>query len=218
MILGSRRVFLRHTLAGSLAAVIVTLLWFSHLEQSGSQAALWRAFADTAFIFLFITLIIGPLTVLWNPALRILKWRREFGIWFAILAFCHGFLVVSGLFKWNIISTLSQGGLGLANLMGATALFFALILAATSSDRAVAFLGIGSWKWLHYSSYVIFYLVGFHAVHNLFISPISPAHWFRYLFLLMVLAVPILQLSAFLKIVISNRRRLKENEIRNKTN
>ena len=215
MILGSRRVFLRHVLVGAPAVLIVSLLWFSYLEQSGSEAGLWRAFADTAFIFLFITLSIGPLTVLWKPSLRVLKWRREFGIWFAILALCHGFLIISGLFRWNVIGTLSQGGLGLANLMGAVALFLALVLAATSSDRAVKYLGIGSWKWLHYFSYVIFYLVGFHAIHNLFISPISPSSWFRYLFLIMLFAVPILQLSAFLKIVMSSRKRLKEAQKQN---
>lgn len=210
MILGSRKVFLRHILVGSLALILVSLLWFSYLGISGPDVGLWRALADSAFTFLFITLSIGPLAVLYTPALRILKWRREFGIWFAVLAFFHGFLVASRVFNWNLISTLSQGGLGLANLMGATALVFALILAATSSDRAVKFLGIGSWKWLHHLSYVIFYLVGFHAIYNLFITPFSPAHWFRYFFLIMLFAVPILQLSAFLKIVFSNRKRLKE--------
>ena len=64
MILGSRKVFLRHVLVGALAVLLVSLFWFSYLEQSGSEAALWRAFADIAFIFLFVTLSIGPLTVL----------------------------------------------------------------------------------------------------------------------------------------------------------
>ena len=212
MILGSKKVFSRHILIGCIAAVIVSLFWFSYLQQSGSEAGLWRAFADSAFIFLFITLSIGPLTVLWEPALKILKWRREFGIWFAVLALFHGILVSRGLFNWNVIGTFSQGGLGLANLIGAIALFFALVLAATSSDIAVKFFGIGSWKWLHTLSYVIFYLVGFHAIHNLFISPLSYSHWFRFFFLIMLLAVPILQLCAFLKIVISNRKRLKNNQ------
>lgn len=210
MILGSQKVFLRHLLVGSLAIVIVSLLWFSYIPLSGPQAGLWRALADTAFTFLFVTLAIGPLTVLWEPALRVLKWRREFGIWFAVLAFFHALLVAGGLFSWKVIGTFSQGGLGLANLMGATALMLALILAATSSDMAVKFLGIGSWKWLHNLSYVIFYLVGFHAIHNLFITPISAGHWFRYAFLIMLFLVPILQLSAFLKIVRSNRKRLDD--------
>jgi DMSO/TMAO reductase YedYZ heme-binding membrane subunit len=75
---------------------------------------------------------------------------------------------------------------------------------------AVKFLGIGSWKWLHNLSYVIFYLVGFHAIHNLFITPVSAGHLFRYAFLIMLFLVPILQLSAFLKIVRSNRKRLDD--------
>jgi len=215
MILGSRNVFLRHVFVGCVAIVIVSLLWLSYIPISGSGPGLWRAFADSAFIFLFITLLIGPLTVLWEPALKFLRWRREFGIWFAILALSHGTLVAGGLFDWNVIGTFSQGGIGLSNLLGATALFFALILTATSSDMAVKFFGIGSWKWLHTLSYVIFYLVGFHAIHNLFITPVSSPHFFRYIFLIMVFAVLILQLSAFLRIVISNRKRLNQN-IKNK--
>ncbi|MEM3091103.1 MAG: ferric reductase-like transmembrane domain-containing protein [Candidatus Pacearchaeota archaeon] len=213
MILGNKNVFLRHVFVGGIALVFILIFFFLHLKYSHYQNAFLRAFADTAFIFLFITLSIGPLTVLWQPAIRILTWRREFGIWFAILALFHGLLTASFLFKWNVISTISQGGLGLSNLMGMTALLFALTLAATSSDRAVQFLGITSWKWLHYSSYVIFYLVAFHGIYNLFMG--YNTHWFKYLFLIMVFGIPILQLSAFIKIVYSNRKRLKEAKQKN---
>lgn len=45
-----------------------------------------------------------------------------------------------------------QPGFGLANLVGITALVFALLLAATSSDRAVRELGGAVWKWLPHSA------------------------------------------------------------------
>ena len=41
--------------------------------------------------------------------------------------------------------------------------------AMTSFDRAVSFLGISSWKWLHSFTYVIFYLVALHSLYNHFL-------------------------------------------------
>src|SRR3989338_9910885 len=100
MILGAKKVFYRHLLVGAIALVLVGLFWYSHFENTGAQTALWKSLADTAFVFLFITLSIGPLTILWQPALKILTWRREFGIWFAILALFHGLIISGLLFKW----------------------------------------------------------------------------------------------------------------------
>jgi len=206
MILGAKKVFYRHLLVGAIALVLVGLFWYSHFENTGAQTALWKSLADTAFVFLFITLSIGPLTMFWKPALKILTWRREFGIWFAVIALFHATLISILLFNWNVLQTIPTE-MGLANLLGFTALFWALVLAATSSDRAVKYLGIGSWKWLHYFAYVIFYLVGFHMIYYLFINPISISWWYRYVFLIMVIAIPVLQISAFLKMVLSQHKR-----------
>ena len=198
MLLGikSRKtLFLRHLFAGLVAVLFVYLFWLSRPELS-FNVRLWRALGDTAFSFLFITLIIGPLAKLWKPTLRLVSWRREAGIWFALLALSH-FVRVSGY-------ALSEPGIELPRLLGLIALFWALVLAATSSDWAVNFLGVSSWKWLHTSAYTIFYLVAAHTAYFLFWR-YSETNWFQDPFLGMILAVPILQASAFIKEVIRQK-------------
>ncbi len=152
---------------------------------------LGRALADTAFTFLTFTLAIGPLAKLWKPAARILSWRRETGIWFFLLALAH-FLVVNQYLRFEV-------DIELPRLLGLIALFWALILAITSSDRAVIFLGPLSWKWLHSMAYVIFYLAAAHGIYFLLWRYPAATNWFQYPFLAMAFGVPILQLTVFVK-------------------
>lgn len=186
---------LRHAFVGFLSVFIVYLFWLSRPELS-FDVRLWRALGDTAFGFLFITLIIGPLAKLWRPAVRLVSWRRETGIWFALLALSH-FVRVGGY-------ALSESGIELPVFLGLAALFWALALAATSSDRAVNFLGPSSWKWLHSMAYVIFYLVTAHATYFLFWR-YPEVKWFQYPFLGITLAVPALQISAFIKEILRQK-------------
>jgi ferredoxin-NADP reductase/DMSO/TMAO reductase YedYZ heme-binding membrane subunit len=198
MLLGiksKKELLARHALVGFLTAFFVSLFWFSRVEMS-PDVRLWRALGDTAFGLLFITLAIGPLAKLWKPAFLLVPWRRETGIWFALLAFSH-FIRVSDYSALEL-------GLELPRLLGLVALFWTLVLAATSSDRAVNFLGISSWKWLHNMTYVIFYLVAGHAAYFLFWR-YQEANWLQYPFLAMALIVPILQVSAFAKEIIRQR-------------
>jgi ferredoxin-NADP reductase/DMSO/TMAO reductase YedYZ heme-binding membrane subunit len=198
MLLGiksKRELLARHARVGFLTALLVSLFWFSRTDLS-LDVRLWRALGDTAFSLLFITLAIGPLAKLWKLALRLVPWRRETGIWFAFLAASH-FIRVSDY-------AALEPGIELPRLLGLIALFWALALAATSSDRAVNFLGVSSWKWLHNMAYVIFYLVAGHATYFLFWR-YPEANWFQYPFLAMAMSIPILQASAFAKEIIRQR-------------
>jgi len=93
------------------------------------------------------------------------------------------------------------------------------VLAATSFDRAVSFLGISSWKWLHTFTYVIFYLVALHSVYFAFIhytpsphrvlmgqSTTYPENILRFAYLAMLLSVLLAQAAAFVKTVRQRRR------------
>lgn len=221
-----KTLFARHAAIGTLAGLVLYLFWLSRPEWVADMR-LWRAFGDAGFVLLFLALVIGPLARLWKSALRALSWRREIGIWFALLALIHGTLVANGWAQWEVMRFLGyefipelaryariEPGFGLANLMGLTALFFALVLMATSSDRAVNFFGSSSWKWLHYGAYVVFYLAVLHVVYFLFIHftmslhrSVPPPNWFRYPLLIMALIVPALQINAFVKTVIQQRNK-----------
>ena len=206
-----------------LAAVFVGLFWASRPEWDG-EMRLWKAVGDAAFLLLLVTLSLGPLSRVARPVTRVLAWRRQFGIWFALVAGLHGVLIVHGWARWSLRRFLGyevvpqlgrearlEPGFGLANLIGLTALIFALVLAATSSDLALRRLGASSWKWLHHSALFIFYLSLLHAGYFLFLhytvsfhKQVPPPDWFRFPFVALGIALLALQGMAFIKT--ANRR------------
>ena len=208
----------RHLVAMVLAAALVWFFWATRPTWD-SEMRLWKAVGDAAFVLLLITLSLGPLARLARPASRLLPWRRQFGIWFALVAAIHGVLVVHGWARWSLRRFLGyevvpqlgrearmEPGFGLANLIGAVALTFALVLAATSSDWALRRLGAPAWKWLHHGALFIFYLSLLHAGYFLFLhytasfhKQIPPADWFRGPFVLLGATLLGLQTLAFLK-------------------
>ena len=135
-------------------------------------------------------------------------WRGELGIWFTITAFMH-FLVLA--LDRPITSFIEVGGSGyaLANLLGAIALFWALILSATSCSKAIRMLGFNSWKWVQSFAYLIFYLVSCHYIYFQFFSTYGEnpgPNWFGYVALTMTLLVIVLEFTAFFSVIKSQKK------------
>ncbi len=215
-----KTLFRRHGIMVLFSLALVGLFWLSR-GQWVPEMRLWRAVGDAGFVLLAMALSIGPLARLWLPARRWVAWRRELGIWFALLALGHGVLILSGWVGWSWRRFLGyefvpqlgrwarlEPGFGLANLLGLAGLIWALVLMATSSDWAVRKLGIASWKWLQTGAYIIFYLVALHAVYFLFIHytvsfhrPVPDPNWFRYPMAAIGLAVIGLQGAAYAQVV-----------------
>ena len=211
------RPVVRHLTVAGLAGVLVWLFWSTRPTWDG-EMRLWKAVGDAAFVLLLVTLTLGPAARLARPVSRLLPWRRQLGIWFALVAALHGVLVVHGWARWSFRRFLGyevvpqlgrevrlEPGFGLANLVGVTALAFALVLAATSSDWALRRLGAPAWKWLHHSALFVFYLSLLHAGYFLFLhytlsfhKKVPPADWFRFPFVALGATVVLLQLGAFL--------------------
>lgn len=214
-----------------LSALLVYLVWKVN-STWGPDMRLWKAFGGATFALLWFTVFIGPAARLWRPLTKIITWRRETGIWFTVLGLTHAYLILDGWVRWGAWELLgyryipelemylrSEPGFGLANLMGLVALTFALALAATSFDKAVSFLGVSSWKWLHMFAYVIFYLAALHVVYYAFIHftpspervllgqptnyPVNPL---RFYYLAAILSVFFAQMGAFIKTVYQQRR------------
>jgi methionine sulfoxide reductase heme-binding subunit len=212
------RPVVRHVTVAVAAAALVWLFWSTRPTWDG-EMRLWKAVGDSAFVLLLVTLALGPAARLARPVTRLLPWRRQLGIWFALVAALHGVLVVHGWARWSLRRFLGyevipqlgrevrlEPGFGLANLIGLTALGFALVLAATSSDYALRRLGAPAWKWLHHSALFVFYLSLLHAGYFLFLhytlsfhKQVPPADWFRFPFVALGAGVLLLQLAAFLK-------------------
>ena len=206
----------RHAAVAVVAVLVLWAFWATR-PRWDSEMRLWKAFGDTAFVLLLVTLALGPVARLARPARRLLPWRRQFGIWFALAAAVHGTLIVHGWARWSLRRFLGyqvvpqlgrevrlEPGFGLSNLIGAVALVFALVLAATSSDWALRRLGASAWKWLHHSALFVFYLSLLHAGYFLFLHYTASFHksvpqpdWFRLPFAALGASLLVLQVMAF---------------------
>lgn len=222
----------KHLVVALTGALLTYLFWASRLEWDNEMRT-WRAFGDAAFILLIVALTIGPVVRLWPKLMApLLHWRRAVGIWFALYAAVHAYLVWDGWARWSISGFLGyqelpmtgipepilvDPGFGLANLIGLVALFWALILLATSSDRAMQYLGGRAWKHIQLYAYVVFYLVALHATYFLFLHynislrnlvfqrGVPDPNWFRFWFLGVVSVTFILQTTAMIKTVYQRR-------------
>ena len=208
----------------TLGGLLVLVFWASRPTWS-PEMRLWKAVGDAAFGLLLLTLAVGPLARLVRRTAPLLAWRRQLGIWFAITASLHGLLVVHGWARWSLRRFLGyefipqlgrdvrlEPGFGLANLIGLTALGFALVLAATSSDWAMRRLGRG-WKWLHHSALFVYHMSLLHAGDFLFLhytasfhKQVPPPDWFRVPFLVLGGGLLALQAAAFLATATDRRR------------
>jgi len=216
----------RHFGTAVLASVVFAVFWQTRLNWTPDMR-FWKAAGDVGFVLLWTAIVIGPLATLWRPARKLLPWRRQLGIWFAIAASLHALLILNGWAQWSVsrffgyefIPQLERDarwepGFGLANLLGLSALTVGLMLAATSSDWAIRALRAPAWKFLHTGAYFVFYVGSIHALYFLFIhftvsfhKQPPPPDWFRYWFLGMVATVAVLHVAAFVKTVITSKAR-----------
>ena len=175
-----------------------------------------RPVAAIPFFLLFFVMIIGPVMKLfpilfpkwgdfpWN-------WRAELGIWFAVWSVIHTLFVFAAR-DWDVIGYI----LGISPwAFGAlVATFMAVILAAISFRGAINYLGTDAWKWLqNYFTYVIWWLAVVHIIDRALLRPGFPSDdWLHWVYLAMVIIVPLLQTAAFVKVVKEYRRGIKESE------
>ncbi len=227
MLLGSKtkkELYTRHVIMALISATLVYGVWLINATWSPDMR-LWKAFGGGAFALLWFTVFIGPASLLWKPLMRLISWRREAGIWFAIIIAVHTYLILDGWARWSVAGFFGfqyiqelgmyvrvEPGFGLANTMGLVAVILALILAATSSDRAVNYLGVSSWKWLHSFAYVIFYLGALHVLYFAFIHYVPslakllsgapamyPVNPLRFVYVFAFASVFIVQMVGFIK-------------------
>ncbi len=207
----ARNTLVQHFIVGVFSIVLA----FSFKHFLGIRGS--TAFARVSFILLVLTLLIGPVMRLKKP--RVVStplklpwsWRSELGIWFTITSLVHVFAAMSGRPNWDLLKALGGGigggGYGLANLLGLVALFWALILTATSFGKVIKWLGVESWRWLHSFTYVIFYLVAAHSIYFQFFSSYGGGpDFFGYMYAAMVLLITALQFAAFAKTVGEQRK------------
>jgi methionine sulfoxide reductase heme-binding subunit len=192
------RAALRHLGIILLAAAMVYA--FGAVHGHWSPMHRWnKATADASLVLLTFTMAMGPAARLWPALRRFILFRREFGIYAVLLALVHTVIILDGWVEWDLMALVGfafhpdlgryvmvQHGFGLANIIGAVALAYGLVLLITSSDRAVRFLSGSVWKFVQSGAYVLWSLVVVHTVYFLFmhfldfhrpLPPPNPLQW-----------------------------------------
>ncbi|CAI50385.1 uncharacterized protein NP_4588A [Natronomonas pharaonis DSM 2160] len=196
---------LTHHLAVGIGSVgVAVLLWVvGYHEQRVVGAIPW--------FLLVLVLAIGPAVKLW-PGIRRrgsgnfpVSWRSELGIWFAIWSVVH-LLFVFHARDWDVIGYLA--GMSPWAFGSFVAVIMAVVLAATSNNRAYDYMGAKAWKWHQTAgTYAIFWLLAVHIYDRAYLRPgfpsEDPLHW---LYLLTLGLVVVLQIAAFVKVVSHYRK------------
>lgn len=234
MLLGiksAEAIFFRHLGVAFIGLLLAGFVWQAN-DTWSPDMRLWKSLGGASFSLLWFAVFIGPAARIWQPLQRLISFRREVGVWFFLIAFLHGYLILDGWVRWSVweffgyqyipeveMYMRAESGFGLANLAGLMALTFAFTLATTSFDRAVNFLGVSSWKWLHSFSYVVFYLSVIHVLYFAFIhytpsllravlsQPTNyPDNPLKFYYLAAFLSVLLLQVIAFIVTVRKQRK------------
>ncbi len=134
---------------------------YQALSDNASSVAIVRFLALSAFFLLCVSLMIGPLAVLRGPIFaQLIEPRRAVGVAAFVFAALHSSLVLSLYFNWNIGNVISMLPLAIA----IPAYVILLAMALTSTDWAVAKLGLAKWKTLHRFVYIAFILIFAHFI------------------------------------------------------
>lgn len=92
----------RHTVVIILSLILTYLFFLSRSEWHPMHA--WnRAFADTSLVLLVVIIAMGPLSRLVQSIRPLLQWRRELGIWAAVTALIHIYIILDGWVMWDFI-------------------------------------------------------------------------------------------------------------------
>ena len=218
----AQRTPVRHAAVAILATGLVFGFAAVHIEFSPMHR--WnRAFGDASMVLVALSVGLGPLARFLRSVVRILPFRREFGIYGCLLATVHGSVILIGWVQWDLMRlfgfewhpelltyVMLQHGFGLANGIGIAALGLSILLAATSSDLAMRRLGFSSWKVLQMGILPLWWFTVAHAAYFLFMHFLSfhtatpPPNPLQPWFLRLVAAVFALRGAAYLLTVRAN--------------
>ena len=212
-----KRWWMRHLVVIALAALGTAMFLYSRTEWSPMHR--WnRALGDMSLVLVAFAMALGPISRLSRGFVRILPYRRELGIYAVLLALIHAGVILFGWVQLDLMRLIGfeyhpgleryvmvQQGFALANLIGVLALLYGAVLAGTSNDFSLRWLGDKVWKFVQQGTYVLWWLSVAHTAYFLFIHFLDfhrstpDANWFQWPFVALVGTVMVLQIAASLK-------------------
>jgi len=171
----------RHLIVILIGAAGTWLFLYSRIEWSPMHR--WnRAVGDMSIVLVAAAMSLGPVSRLWRSTAVLLPYRRELGIYAVLLAFIHATIILIGWVNLDLMRLVGfefhpglqrhvmvQHGFAIANLIGVLALLYGLILAGTSNDRSLRWMGSSVWKFVQRGTYVLWWLSVVHTGYFLYL-------------------------------------------------
>lgn len=205
----------RHLIVGAVSLLFVYLFYLTRSEWHYMHA--WnRAFADASLILLVITLVLGPASRIFGQMKKHLSWRRELGIWSAITAAVHVYILFDGWFEWQFVRMIAgigpdgqlffDSGFTLGNLLGIIALVYVLLLSLISNRTSIGLLSKSGWDYLQQKSSTLYVLAVVHTLFFLFFYRPENPNWLQKPFLITIIFLFALQWTVFFITVRNNKK------------
>lgn len=199
----------RHVAAVGLTLVLMLFFWWLGDPSSDEYLPLSHAvLADTSLVLLCLILMLGAFARFVARLRPVVPWGRELGIAMFVTAGLH-VAILNGLsldvLRWVREETFngsewSTNMWAATNWVGALALGYALVLAATSNDWSQRKLRRG-WKFLQRQAYTLFVLTWLHTAAFVLIGAGHGALLSAWLFLGVAAAAMLAQFAGFVHTV-----------------
>ena len=210
---------IKHVVLIVITFILMSLFVASRSDMQPMHA--WnRAFADVSLIYLAFIILLGSLSRLFTTLSKLIPWRRTIGIWAALTAIAHVFIILNGWIEWNFarlffIFTPVGGdwiihpGFALANTIGIVGLVYFLLLLATSNDKSEKLLGTKAWKYVQSKATTLYLLVLLHTFYFLCLHFTDYTNWVRTPFIILVTFILLFQIVGFILTVKREKRTSK---------
>jgi len=142
---------------------LLWLVWAVMADRLGANPAeaLIRALGDWSIRALVLVLLVTPLRT-FTGWVALARWRRMLGLFAFFYASLHLTAYIWFDMGWDLTAVVRDVEQRLFILLGMLAWLFLLLLAMTSFDRAIRWLGAARWRALHRLVYVSAVLVVLH--------------------------------------------------------
>ncbi|MGY3716945.1 hypothetical protein ACWE42_15635 [Sutcliffiella cohnii] len=142
------------------------------------------------------------------------------GIWSGITAIAHIIIIFDGWIEWDLLRLfyiftpfgkewVLHPGFALANIIGIIGLIYYFLLMMTSNNKSMKWLGRKSWDFVQKRTNTLYLLVIIHTFYFLFLHNTKNSNWLQIPFIVLVLAILLLQLTGFIYIVYKGKKEKK---------
>ncbi|MHC4395724.1 MAG: ferric reductase-like transmembrane domain-containing protein [Planctomycetota bacterium] len=201
-----------------LVSVILLLAIYFMIKSDHTPFRWCVATAYTGMILLAVTLLTGPINVLFNRKNPIsTDIRRDIGFWSAVISIVHvvvGLQLHMGNMLYYFFRPVGEAKrlvlrwdeFGFANHTGLIATIIFILLLITSNDLSMRIFGAKRWKAVQYTNYLLFIMVVAHSIIYLVILKRSLPYSIA--FAIVVVITMAFQLAGFCKIKYKSRKSL----------